>query len=112
MRLRHVFVLRAILTASAATAPSGRRSLRAPRPSTPRVPRWRPERPGDHHSRCARKTIENAVAGLSAEERSGFELHMIAGGRLTTFDWLPSEEQKEIVDVVVPFVTSLLETAE
>jgi hypothetical protein len=35
---------------------------------------------------------------------------MIAGGPLTTFDGLPLEEQEEIVDVVVPFVTSFFET--
>jgi hypothetical protein len=35
---------------------------------------------------------------------------MIAGGPLTTFDGLPPEEQEEIVDVVVPFVTSFFET--
>ena len=64
----------------------------------------------DHFSRRAEKTIEDALAGLSAEERGRFELHMIAGGPLTTFDGLPRGEQDEIVDIVVPFVTSFFET--
>jgi hypothetical protein len=63
----------------------------------------------DHYSGRAQKSIDAAVAGLSPEERSRFELHMIAGGPLTTFDGLPPEEQEEIVDVVVPFVTSFFE---
>jgi alpha-beta hydrolase superfamily lysophospholipase len=64
----------------------------------------------DHYSGLAQKSIDAAVAGLTAEERSRFERHMIAGGPLTTFDGLPPEEQEEIVDIVVPFVTSFFET--
>jgi len=64
----------------------------------------------DHYSGRAQKSIDSAVAGLSAEERSRFELHMIAGGPLTTFDGLPPEEQEEIVDIVLPFVASFFET--
>ncbi|HSE82622.1 MAG TPA: alpha/beta hydrolase [Gaiellaceae bacterium] len=64
----------------------------------------------DHYSGRAQKSIDAAVAGLSADERSRFELKMIAGGPLTTFDGLPPEEQEEIVDIVVPFVTSFFET--
>ena len=62
----------------------------------------------DHFSSRAQKSIDDALAGLSADERSRFELRMIAGGPLTTFDGLP-EEQEEIVDIVVPFVTSFFE---
>jgi alpha-beta hydrolase superfamily lysophospholipase len=63
----------------------------------------------DHYSRRAQRSIESAVAGLPAEDRSRFELRMIAGGPLTTFDGLPLREQEEIVDIVVPFVTSFFE---
>ena len=63
----------------------------------------------DHFSSRAQKSIDDALAGLSADERSRFELRMIAGGPLTTFDGLPPEEQDEIVDIVVPFVTSFFE---
>ncbi|MGH3062136.1 MAG: hypothetical protein ACRDNA_12085, partial [Gaiellaceae bacterium] len=59
-----------------------------------------------HFSARARQSIESAVAGLPAEEQARFELRMVAGGPLTTFDGLPPEEQREIVDVVVPYVTS------
>ena len=70
MRLRHVFVLRAILTASAATA------------------------------------LSAGSATAEGSQRLG-----TAFLDCLVFLW-PSEEQNEIVDVVVPFVTSLLETAE
>jgi alpha-beta hydrolase superfamily lysophospholipase len=63
----------------------------------------------DHFSSLAQKSIDDALAGLSADERSRFELRMIAGGPLTTFDGLPPEEQDEIVDIVVPFVTAFFE---
>jgi hypothetical protein len=63
----------------------------------------------DHFSGRARHSIEGAIAGLPEEQRSRFELRMVAGGPLTTFDGLPPEEQREIVDVVVPYVTSFFE---
>jgi alpha-beta hydrolase superfamily lysophospholipase len=63
----------------------------------------------DHYSARARQSIEGAVAGLPADQRARFELRMVAGGPLTTFDGLPHEEQAEIVDVVVPYVTSFFE---
>ena len=64
----------------------------------------------DHFSARARQSIESAVAGLPAEEQARFELRMVAGGPLTTFDGLPREEQREIVDVVVPYVISFFES--
>jgi hypothetical protein len=63
----------------------------------------------DHFSGRARQSIDSAVAGLPAEQQSRFELRMVAGGPLTTFDGLPPDEQGEIVDVVVPYVTSFFE---
>ncbi|HWM14863.1 MAG TPA: alpha/beta hydrolase [Gaiellaceae bacterium] len=63
----------------------------------------------DHFSGRARQSIESAVAGLPAEQQSRFELRMVAGGPLTTFDGLPPDEQGEIVDIVVPYVTSFFE---
>lgn len=63
----------------------------------------------DHFSGRARQSIESVVAGLPAEHRSRFELRMVAGGPLTTFDGLPPEEQGEIVDLVVPYVTAFFE---
>jgi hypothetical protein len=36
---------------------------------------------------------------------------MLSGGPLTTFDGLPPGEQAEILDVVVPYVTSFFESA-
>jgi len=64
----------------------------------------------DHFSARARQSIEGAVAGLPEEQRARFELRMLAGGPLTTFDGLPPGEQGEIVDVVVPYVTSFFES--
>lgn len=63
----------------------------------------------DHFSGRAKQSIESAVARLPAEQQSRFELRTVAGGPLTTFDGLPPEEQEEIVDIVVPFVTSFFE---
>jgi hypothetical protein len=64
----------------------------------------------DHFSGRARQSIEAAVAGLPEEQRERFELRMLAGGPLTTFDGLPPGEQAEILDVVVPYVTSFFES--
>jgi hypothetical protein len=63
----------------------------------------------DHFSGRARQSIEGAIAGLPEDQRSRFELQMVAGGPLTTFDGLPPAEQREIVDLVVPYVTSFFE---
>ena len=64
----------------------------------------------DHFSGRARQSIESTVAGLPAEQQSRFELRMVAGGPLTTFDGLPPAEQAEILDIVVPYVTSFFES--
>ena len=64
----------------------------------------------DHYSGRARQSVEAALATLPEEQRARFELRMLPGGPLTTFDGLPHEEQAEIVDVVVPYVTELFET--
>jgi alpha/beta superfamily hydrolase len=61
----------------------------------------------DHYSRRAVQTIESTVAGLPPERRERFELTMLPGGPLTTFDGLPPSEQDEILEAVVPRVTSL-----
>jgi hypothetical protein len=45
------------------------------------------------------------------EQRARFELRMVAGLPLTTSDGLPLGEQGEIVDVVVPYVTSFFENS-
>lgn len=63
----------------------------------------------DHFSGRARQSIESAVARLPEEQRARFELRLLAGGPLTTFDGLPPAEQAEIVDAVVPYVTSFFE---
>jgi alpha-beta hydrolase superfamily lysophospholipase len=65
----------------------------------------------DHFSGRARQSIEGAVAGLPEEQRARFELRTVAGGPLTTFDGLAADEQAEILDVVVPYVTSFFERA-
>jgi hypothetical protein len=65
----------------------------------------------DHYSGRARQSVEGAVAGLPEEQRARFELRMLSGGPLTTFDGLPPGEQAEILDVVVPYVTSFFESA-
>jgi pimeloyl-ACP methyl ester carboxylesterase len=62
----------------------------------------------DHFSARARQTIEGALAALPAEQRDRFELRMLPGGPLTTFDGLAHDEQAEIADVVVSYVTSFL----
>jgi hypothetical protein len=64
----------------------------------------------DHFSGRARQSIESAVAGLPDDQRARFELRMLAGGPLTTFDGLAPAEQAEILDVVVPYVTSFFES--
>lgn len=64
----------------------------------------------DHFSGRARQSIESAVARLPDEQRSRFELRMVAGGPLTTFDGLSPDEQREIIDVVVPYVTSFFDS--
>ncbi len=64
----------------------------------------------DHFSGRARQSIDGAVAALPEEQRDRFELRILAGGPLTTFDGLAPEEQAEIVDVVVPYVTSFFES--
>lgn len=63
----------------------------------------------DHYSGRARRNVEAAVARLPAEQRERFELRLLPGGPLTTFDGLPPTEQEEILDVVVPAVTALFE---
>ncbi|MGH3037184.1 MAG: alpha/beta hydrolase [Gaiellaceae bacterium] len=63
----------------------------------------------DHFSARARQSIEGAVAGLPEAQRARFELRMVAGGPLTTFDGLAPDEQAEILGVVVPYVTSFFE---
>jgi hypothetical protein len=65
----------------------------------------------DHFSGRARQSIEGAVAGLPEEQRARFELRMVAGGPLTTFDGLAPGEQAEILDLVVPYVTSFFDGA-
>lgn len=65
----------------------------------------------DHYSGRARQSIEAALTGLPEEQRARFELRILPGGPLTTFDGLPHEEQAEILDVVVPHVTELFETS-
>lgn len=64
----------------------------------------------DHYSGRARQSVEAALAALPEQQRARFELRMLPGGPLTTFDGLPHEEQAEIVDVIVPCVTQLFET--
>jgi predicted alpha/beta-hydrolase family hydrolase len=63
----------------------------------------------DHYSRRAAQTVESTIAGLPAEVRGRFELTMLPGGPLTTFDGLPPHEQDEILGAVVPRVTALFE---
>jgi Serine aminopeptidase, S33 len=63
----------------------------------------------DHYSGRARQSIEEALAALPEEQRERFELRMLSGGPLTTFDGLAPEEQAEIIDVVVPYVTAFFE---
>ena len=64
----------------------------------------------DHFSGRARQGIEDALATLPEERRDRFELRIFPGGPLTTFDGLAPEEQAEIVDVVVPYVTGFFES--
>jgi hypothetical protein len=63
----------------------------------------------DHYSRRALQTIESTVAGLPSDVRGRFELTMLPGGPLTTFDGLPQREQDEILEAVVPRVTALFD---
>lgn len=63
----------------------------------------------DHYSRRALETIESTVAGLPAEQRGRFELTLLPGGPLTTFDGLPPDEQDAIVGEVLPRVVALFE---
>jgi predicted alpha/beta-hydrolase family hydrolase len=60
----------------------------------------------DHFSGRAQQSIEGAVARLPEEQRARFELRLLEGGPLTTFDGLPPMEQAEILDTVVPYVIS------
>ncbi len=64
----------------------------------------------DHYSRRARQSVEAAVGRLPEEQRARFELRMLPGGPLTTFDGLPPEEQVEVLDLVVAYVAALFET--
>ena len=61
----------------------------------------------DHYSRRALQAVESTVAGLPPEQRSRFELTLLPGGPLTTFDGLPPSEQDQILEAVVPRVTAL-----
>ena len=63
----------------------------------------------DHYSRRALQTIESTVAGLPAHLRERFELALLPGGPLTTFDGLPQREQDEILEAVVPRVIALFD---
>ena len=63
----------------------------------------------DHYSRRALQTVETTIAALPPEQRERFELRMLPGGPLTTFDGLPGDEQREILDAVVPYVTRLFD---
>jgi alpha/beta superfamily hydrolase len=63
----------------------------------------------DHWSRRALQTIESTVAGLPPEAKARFELTLLPGGPLTTFDGLPPAEQDEILEAVVPRVTALFD---
>jgi hypothetical protein len=63
----------------------------------------------DHYSARARQSVEAAVGALPEEQRSRFELRMLPGGPLTTFDGLPPAEQEAILDVVVPYVRTFFE---
>ncbi len=63
----------------------------------------------DHYSRRSAQLIESAAAGLPPELRERFEVAMLDGGPLTTFDGLPQQEQDAILGAVVPRVTALFE---
>jgi hypothetical protein len=63
----------------------------------------------DHYSRRALETVESTLARLPADARARFELAMLPGGPLTTFDGLPPAEQDAILGEVVPRVTALFE---
>jgi hypothetical protein len=63
----------------------------------------------DHFNERARQSVEAALVTVPEEHRSRFELRMFAGGPLTTFDGLPPAEQDEVLDVVVPYVTSFFD---
>jgi hypothetical protein len=63
----------------------------------------------DHYSRRALQTVEAAVGALPEEHRARFELRMLPGGPLTTFDGLAPGEQTEILETVLPYVTELFE---
>ena len=65
----------------------------------------------DHFSGRARQSIEAAVAALPQEQRDRFELLLLPGGPLTTFDGLAPDEQEEILNVVVPYVTAFFENS-
>lgn len=65
----------------------------------------------DHYSARARQTVETAVAALPEEQQARFELRLLPGGPLTTFDGLARGEQDAIVDAILPYVTELFEQA-
>jgi hypothetical protein len=63
----------------------------------------------DHYTVRAHQSLEAALARLSPAQRACFELRILAGGPLTTFDGLAPDEQAAIVEVVVPYVVSCFE---
>ncbi|MGH3132091.1 MAG: hypothetical protein ACRDNX_14860, partial [Gaiellaceae bacterium] len=66
----------------------------------------------DHYSGSVRQSLETAVSALPPEHRSRFELRLLPGGPLTTFDGLSHEEQAAILDAVVPYVTACFDGRE
>jgi pimeloyl-ACP methyl ester carboxylesterase len=59
----------------------------------------------DHYSPAARAAVDAGVAARPPAERARFELRLLPGGPLTTFDGLPPAEQHELLATVVPYVT-------